>query len=278
MNYSFINKTSSLVACLFFGLQLSTGLASTFTLIDGNSEATGDSMSQAGMNNWTVDGTNYLKQQWFWFRSDQMSLASIDTMPLSQQNQPNPNNLHLQYGTSTTVWIDISYELIGGPTGSGTATLHENIEITNNGTSNLSLSFFQFSDFDLDPQGQDSVSITNGDTVTQQGGQASMTEAVTTLLPPTIRVEANLSPTTKNSLNTTPSYQLSDLFNSMAGPGDATSAIQWDITLGQGSSFNINKTKTISAASTNPIPEPSTLLLFGTGLLMAGLARKTCRR
>jgi len=140
----------------------------------------------------------------------------------------------------------------------------------------LSLSFFQYSDFDLDPQGQDSVELTNGDTATQQGGQASMTEAVTTISPSTIRVEASLSPNTKTSLNNNPNYQLNLL--SMAGPGDVTSAFQWDSILGAGNSFNITKTKTISVASTNPIPEPSTLLLFGTGLLMAGLARKTFRR
>jgi len=271
MKNSIIQKTSSLAACVLFGLQLSPALATTFTLTDGNSEATVDSMSQAGMSNWSVDGTDYLKQQWFWFRSNQVQLASIDNLDLVQETQANPNELQLRYGTAATVWLDVSYELIGGQNGSGTATLNENIRITNNGNQNLTFDFFQYSDFDLDPQGQDSVEITNGDTATQMGAQASMTEEVTSITP-TSRVETNLSPNTKNSLNTDLNYDLMNFFSDTAGPGDVTSAFQWEGTIGQGGSFIITKTKTLSVPP-EPIPEPSTLLLFGTGLLMAGLAR-----
>ena len=276
MKYSIIKKTSSLAACVLFGLQLSPALATTFTLTDGNSEATVDSMSQAGMSNWSVDGTDYLKQQWFWFRSDQVQLASINNLPLAQEMNPNANELQLRYGTAGTFWLDVSYELIGGPNGSGTAWLTENIEITNNGNENLIFDFFQYSDFDLDPQGQDSVEITNGDTATQNGAQASMTEEVTSITP-TSRVEANFSPNTKNSLNTDPNYDLMKFFSDMAGPGDVTSSFQWEGAIGQGGSFIITKTKTLSVPP-EPLPEPSTILLFGTGLLMAGLARLKYRK
>ncbi len=263
-----ISKT---LTCLLFIIQLSPALASPVMLANGNSIATLDPLSQTGMSQWTVDGTNYLQQQWFWFRSGQVSLTSIDSLTLDLENQVDNSQLQLRYGTSSTFWIDISYELIGGSMGSGTAMINETIKITNNSTSGLNFSFFQYSDFDLSAN-NDSVEITNNDTATQKGGELVLTETMSTIFPNTFRMEANTAPNTRNSLNTNMNYQLN--LTAAAGPGNVTWAFQWDRGLFDvGNSFEITKTKTIVAQTTNPIPEPSTFLLFGTGILLTSLAR-----
>jgi len=289
-----------IVGTLSFG-SLNPAWANPVELSDGNSTAILDPMSQAGMSDWNVDGVDYLKQQWFWIASPQ----TTQQLSLDQVSAPDPsetgflngstNEFRIRYGTSVTFWIDVFYQLLGGAPGSGEATLNETIAITNNTQGNLDFSFFQYSDFDLNPNG-DSVNITTGvDPNTNEfvsmasqealNGGPSMTESVSSVNPNTFFAEANTFSLTRDKLNAPILFPPLFLdFSSTSAQGDVTWAFQWLETLGPNTDpFVITKTKTITAPITqppspNPIPEPSTILLFGTGLLMAGLARKSFRR
>src|SRR5438128_30207 len=81
--------------------------AAPITLSDLNSSATIDPSLQSGMSNWTVNGTNQLFQQWFWYRTGSTGQEfSIETLPLVSSIVSDTNfntgfdNLALRYGTA----------------------------------------------------------------------------------------------------------------------------------------------------------------------------------
>ncbi len=288
MNKFSITKIMPIAIALVWswGINLDIVHATPVTLTSGNSTATIDPTSQNGMSDWTVDGVDYLAQQWFWIASPQGDpQVSID-----QVSAPDPtatgflngstNEFLTRYGSSDTYWVDITYQLMGGVDGSGQAQIHETIEFTNNSQSPLSFYFYQFSDFELDPINGDAVTIAAG-TATQTGGGVQMAESVSTTIPGTFFSQAGIGSSTLDALNSSPA-PLFLLGPNSAGPGeDVTWAFQWAFILGDvGSQFSITKTKTIDAPSspTNPIPEPSTVVLFGSGLFLVGISRQLFRK
>ena len=61
--------SSSLVVCALLALAVvQQSQAQIVNLTDQNSLAQIDVSTQAGMFRWSVDGTNQLSQQWFWYR------------------------------------------------------------------------------------------------------------------------------------------------------------------------------------------------------------------
>ena len=250
------------------------------------------------MSDWTVDGIDYLQQQWFWLRQNdgqaplQLSLDQFGPPTKAEFLSGSTNQYNVAYDTLRGLIIDVIYTLTGGAFGSGQADLQEDITITNHSQNRIEFSFFQYSDFNLDPNGNDAVTLTNTGNLNravQTGGGTTLTETVFNPTAignnSTFFGEPNQSPITKNNLNTVPGLFLGFLFPSPVGPvvGDVTWAYQWEGGVEPGETFTINKSKSLSASASppnpNPIPEPSTLLLFGTGLfLLAGLARKTYRR
>ena len=252
-------------AILFFAVYVLTPAHATiFTLTDLNSSATINDLSQSGMFNWTVNGTNQLSQQWFWFRTGSTGPeASIETLPLvgeiASDTNANPGNdkLVLRYGSASTFFIDITYTLNG--TASSGSDMGEQIAITNNSGSPLDFHFFQYTDFDLNgTTAGDTVTLDNPNTVRQFKGSTVIAETVAT--PAADRYELAFFNSTLTKLNNGSTDTLSNGATTV-GPGDVTWAFEWDPTIAAGQTFLINKDKNLS------IPEPGTLMLISIGLV-----------
>lgn len=261
---------------LALGLISAQANAGTLTIEDGNSTAIintqGGQEDIAGMHTWQVDGQDVLALQWFWVRViGDNNEVSIDKLALLDEGTIDANAIFgdTRDEKAVTVYMDqqqrytieVEYELTGGSAGSGTAQIAELIRITNNTSEALSLSFFQYSDFDLGGSENNSVLITNGNTATQTGPGAEVNESVVT--PTSSAFEAGLFPDTLNKLEDNNADNLNGV---ASAEGDVTWAFQWDMTLSPveqaGNSFLISKIKNVTI-----IPEPSSLALFG----LAGL-------
>lgn len=233
------------------------------TLNNGNSSASVNLGSQAGMYSWTVDGVNQLAQQWFWYRIGNASQSSIDTIGGLTFSQPNSYTLFATYH-SAQVSVEIDYTLTGGALGSGTAAIGESITVSNSSAASLPLSFFQFSHYTLG-------GITGGATATE--GQnlhglwytalennSSTRFNETDVVPGGNHGEVALSAATLVGELNGPAYTLNG--NPSAGPGDVGFAFEWDSTLAPGGTLLISKNKYIS-----PVPEPGAIALLGLGFV-----------
>ena len=248
--------------------------AQIVTLTDNNSVAQVNTASQAGMFNWSVNGQNQLAQQWFWFRVGATGPeASINTISAPTITTPNASTLYTSYANNS-YGVQIKYSLTGGSAVSGKADMGESIVINNTSASALDFHFFQYSDFNLG-------GATGGQTV-QLGKNLSglFNEALqtapgvafteTVLTPGANHGEAGLVNTTLVKLNDGTPTTLNDNAGPV-GPGDATWAFEWDLSIAPGSSALISKDKYIQL---QPIPEPSSLALISLGLAGCALIKR----
>jgi hypothetical protein len=248
--------------------------AATVDLVDGNTIASVDFDSSAGMYRWLVDGQNQLRQQWFWYRVGNGLQAPINTISAAVLTPVDARTIMATYTDAVSQYsLDILYILTGGTLGH--ADLTETIQIHNLSGDTLDFHLFQYSDFDLAGTAEgDTASLagpsTGGFDYALQQKSTTMTQIGETITSPVAsRGEASIYPDTLNNLNTVPGYNLNN--DNYAGPGNATWALQWDVSLTSGKDFYIFKDKLLSI---EPIPEPSTLsfLVFGLGLW--GVARR----
>ena len=279
-NFIMKNTWKIIVAiALFASFGINPAKAAVAEVIsDGNSAASIDPESSAGMFSWTVDGQEYLAQQWFWYRlasdTQEYPVNSLnylgatlnDTNPF---DDPADDQIVLDYDDGTgAVTVSLDYTLTGGAAGSGAASIAELIDITNNTTETIEITIFQYSDFNL--SASDSVVISGGNTATQTGGGAVISESVVT--PAADDVEAALLTATLDKLNDSDIDNLDG--STAAGPGDVSWAFQWNVTLNpagqQGSSFLISKIKNIQTI----IPEPTSFALLGLGGLFLARRRR----
>jgi hypothetical protein len=223
--------------------------------------------SGAGMFNWTVDGHDYLANQWFWYRVGASGGESrIDTISAPTITTPDAQTLYTRYNNGS-YGVEVDYVLTGSSLGSGHSQINESISITNGTGSTLDFHFFQYSDFDLGAS--DGVKLTRSlpDNLWQKADQtnslgASLSESIGTVVPHATHAEAGLFNTTLNALNDANPSTLNDVAG--AGPGDVTWAFEWDLSIAPGSSVLISKIKTLQ------VPEPSIVTLAVLGV--AGLA------
>ena len=261
-----------MIAALAFGG--ATAQADLIDLYDVNSEANFDTLAQAGMSNWLVEGTDHLFQQWFWHRVGatggetsldtltQLGIFATDTNPFTD---PRDDTLAVLYG-GTGYSVELLYTLRGGAQGSGVSDITEQIIITNTGMETLDFHFFQYCDFDIGGTAAgDTAWIQGGNTAVQQDLATGVTFTETVVTPMPSHYEVAEWNDILTSLNDASPTTLLDV----AGPvsGDLTWAFQWDVVLGPGQSYIISKDKSIQ------IPGPAALALLG----LAGLAPRRRR-
>ena len=254
--------------CLAISLTMLVNRASAVsTLTDGNTSASIDTSTQAGMFNWIVDGQDILAQQWFWYRVGSAGPeSSINTISAPVNSSLGANHLKSVYA-SASFSLSVEYLLSGGAPLSGLANLNESIAIHNTTAAPLAFHFFQYSDFDLGPGGDNvqlGTNIFGKFNLADQVNSASFNFAESVSTPGADHGQVGFFPGILNSLNDGATTTLSD-FAGPIGPGDATWAFQWDVILspaGQsGDTFLISKLKHIEL-----VPEPSSIALGLMGL------------
>lgn len=245
--------------------------AHDFTLTDGNSTVSIMADTLPGMNSWTVDCVPQLWQQQFFYRDDSTcGERPISSLSLISSQQTSANSLTTVYQSSGQFSIEVSYTLHGGASGSGAATIGEQIRIINLSANTLNFSFFQFADFDLGGAyendtvqlGQNLVGLYNS--AYQFNGNSYFADQVVN--PGANYAEVGLSPTILDRLMDNSPTTLTG----NAGPitGDATWAFQWDAAIPVGGSFDIALTKSVY------VPEPSVLVLVPAAVALLAMARR----
>ncbi len=250
------------LAAVFAG---GTGNATAITLTDGNSSATINASSQAGMNSWTVDGVNQLNQQWFWYRVGATGREySVDTIG-APTITGTANTAEIKY-FAPKFSVTLSYTLLGGLNGSGTADVAKIIRINNTSASSLDFHFFEYSNFYIGGSSDNTISFDPSmpNTIDQSDLSGATSQTVATPYPS--HWEIAYYDTTLQKLNNPTATTLSDS-NTVSGSGNVTWAFQWDRVLLPGRSLLISNDTGVIL----PVPEPMTFLLLFAGLAGAGL-------
>ena len=264
-------KPLALLSVAILSIGSATG-AVPIILSEGNSSFTVDPTSQAGASNWSIGGNNQLNQQFFWYRVGSGSQFSVENGATSiTPTATGTDKLSVKYNYGGIFTIDVHYNL--NSLGGNSAQMEQSVSITNLTGSPLSLSFYQYNDFNLGgTPGSDEVFIENSAAL-QQEGTLAITESG--IDPAALYFEGNVTggPTsTLYKLNNTPNLVLD---NTGYASGDATWAFQWQFNLsGANSGVEILKGQNLAITL---IPEPTTMSLALLGIAVAGYWKKQNR-
>jgi len=253
--------------------------AQVYTMSDGGSTATINvgNTGVLGMNSWTVlGGQNQLNQQWFWYSVNgaaQQPINALGTATVFNFSSPATpiDNLGVQYQNNQLA-VQVQYILSGNGNMSGSADMTETLSIQNVSASRITLSFYQYSNFNLLMNNMNGVTISGGPggytgALQTTGGPGGNGIAEVIDAPLANFAEAALAGQTLSELNSGSYYTLNG--STSAGPGDVTWAFQWNATLDPGAVFDITKDKGLSITL---VPEPSTLAFIAMGISAMGLS------
>lgn len=270
MRHKFIAIQVSLIAVFS-----TIAIAQDLTLFNKNSSFSVNTNVGGGIVNWTVDGVDYLKNQWFYYRvggGPESPIQTINSTPtVATTSLSSFARVNLTYANASYS-VFTSLRLTGNTAGSGRSQLNEDITVQNLSASQMDFHFFQYSDFDLfDVAGGQSVQFLqnsiNGQyyKAYQTDGIRRVTETITSAITPIGHFEAGLYSSTLSSLTDGAPTTLTDVPS--AGIGDVTFAYQWDVTLNPGASFQLSKLIEIA-------PEPSSMSLFALAALSMAFYRR----
>lgn len=258
-------RVGILILALGLLMSVKAPLTCAIDLADGNSTVSIDPDNSGGLYSWTVNGTEQIFQEWFHY-----SLGTAESYPLTstEGNSYSGFNLTTTGGTNTLglaydnintsnpdLGFKIDYTLSGGLGGSNYSKLVESIQVRNS-TSDI-LHFYMYTDFDLAYTFEDDSAVRLSPNAFLQTDPTGIFSLVTSSVAPNNWEIGYFSDLLDKFGAGTP-----DLtgMNSPLGPGDLSYAFQWDIAAGDTLALNIDK----SIAT----PEPGTLVLFGTGLVV----------
>lgn len=228
----------------------------------------GEGMPTDGLVNWKdPSGYDYVYQDTWFGRSG----TAHDEGPLSglsyiSGSNTDTNKILLNFQDAySPLSVGLSYELNGSGLSS---SVLEGLTLTNSGTDPVTLSIFKYADYDLcygyDAHNNDNASgNTSGITQYDAFSAVSVVPAVLST-PGAFQISVVGYPgSIISSLNDDNATNL-DNSGSSYGPGDASFAFQWDITLNGGESYYIENVKTLTTA---PEPVSTVLFLLGGGAL-----------
>lgn len=216
-----------------------------------------NTVTGAGVYNWTAAGVSQLNYHWFYYRvgavGGESPIQAIDNTPTTTYNAA-ARTLDVVYDNGSYS-VRTFYKLTGG----NTPNLTETITVHNHSGGNLDFHFFQYSDFDLfgSTGGQSVLFSTNSVTgqyykALQTDGTHTVEEKINSANPSISHFEAQFAGNTLASLLDGSPTTLSD--TTSAGVGNVTFAYQWDVNMADNSSFVLSKLLTI-------VPEPTALSL-----------------
>jgi len=243
-----------------------------------SSDATPD-----GVNSWTVDGTQVIRQQQFFFRigntgpgTDIASLAPSAIVPpvvLLSTSGSGPNNFASISYQGNGFTVNARYELLGFAAGTDNSDLIEQMIVTNVSTHTIQMNMADYADLNLSsPAGDDSAKVASSGLLIDQNGPNS-----TLAFPGATGLEAG------NQAGITPTHYetglggtgagtlVAGLMNGSAFPlndnpsvsnTDAAFAQEYDQTINPGGSLVFSVAEVINPT----VPEPaSSAVLLGAG-------------
>lgn len=245
--------------------------ATTYSITHRNSTATVD--TSAGMYSWVVDGTGHLYSQWFYYRVGDNAEQSISNLALVEDESYAAGRvMNLVFEQQGQFQIEVSYLLTGGEIGQpATSDIAETINIRNISGQSLDITFFQYTDFNLNgTPGDDRVTFVNDNVVRQWDPYLVVSE--TSAIPTPSHRELAYYPALENKLTDGTPDDLAD--NGGVLVGDVSWAFQWDFAISANQAKMISKDKQLTM-----VPEPITAvgLLMSIGAVVSGL-RKRARK
>ena len=249
------------------------GATYIYTLADANASARIDVSSQTGLRDWTVDGQDRLNQEWFCYRIGSAGPeASIDTISCPAVVQQTASTLKTTYANNR-ISIQVLYSLTGGSSGSGAASVSEQIQIRNLAGHALDFQFFEYADLDFpgttqleqDPAGLFNEAFVNG-----SGSSVSDT------------LDTEISPGANHGVAGLGTLcQLNDpvptTFADHPGPSpNAGWTLEWDSAIAAKGTLLLTQVMNFDSL---PVPEPSVLSLMLLGLAgFSSFLKRSCFR
>jgi hypothetical protein len=227
----------------------------------GNASITVDPGSVFGLSSYTLNGTEQIFEQWFWYRQSSFPYEQpLNTLPLLSSSAAE-NRIQLSFA-SPSLGVDLGYQLNGTAAGDNFASLRETVTLRNFTGMPLPLAWYMETDFDLGGfGGQDVINGGLGGILQTDG--TTVLSVISSLTPDAF--QAAPFPVLFLSLT---DFSATNLNNSGLpfGPGDGTFAYQWSLVIPANGSITYSIDK-------NFIPEPGTAMLCIVGLSLWTAAR-----